>query len=348
MTVRAQKFTPEVLLSAPRRSAGVPNADGTSVLYTTSTYSFDSHTKTVELRSLDTRSNESTLLVQENSVSEPVWLPGHKDTVVCLKSEDKGKTAVLIASTKSGSDWKESTYTAGSINAPANSLKIAQLSDNTYAVVLAAQSSPDGSLYNAETALKTHSTGKLYKSLFVRHWDDYVTPQKNALWYAALTKAKNGKFELSKWVNALKGTGLESPVPPFGGTDSFDVSKSGVIFVSKDPKTNPALGTKCNVYYIELSSFTEESAPKPFEYTIPGFKGASTSPVFSPDGKKAVFLSLSTAGYESDKSQIFLVEDLKKNSVKRLFDQKKEGSLDKSPQVCSYVSPSLILYMLTW
>jgi Tol biopolymer transport system component len=102
------------------------------------------------------------------------------------------------------------------------------------------------------------------------------------------------------------------------------------------------------VYYIELSSFTEESAPKPFEYTIPGFKGASTSPVFSPDGKKAVFLSLSTAGYESDKSQIFLVEDLKKNSVKRLFDQKKEGSLDKSPQVCSYVSPSLILYMLTW
>lgn len=344
MTVKAHKFTPEVLLSAPRRSAGVPNGDGSSVLYTTSTYSFDSHTKTVELRSLDTKSNESTLLVQENSISEPVWLSGEKDVFACLKGEDKGKTSILIATIKSTSDWKDSLYTAGSIDAPASSLKITQLSDSSYAVVLAAQCSPDGSLYNAETAPKTHSTGKLYKGLFVRHWDDYVTPQKNTLWYATLTKAKDGKFELSKWVNALEGAGLESPVPPFGGTDSFDVSKSGIIFVSKDPKTNPALSTKCNVYYIELKSFTENPAPKPFEYTIKDFKGATSSPVFSPDGKKAVFLSLYTAGYESDKSQIFLIEDLKKDSVKRLFDQKKEGSLDKSPQSLAFSCDGKTLY----
>ncbi|CAD0082479.1 unnamed protein product [Aureobasidium vineae] len=344
MTVRAQKFTPEVLLSAPRRSAGVPNADGTLVLYTTSTYSFESHTKTVELRSLDIKSNESTLLVQENSISEPAWLPGSKNVFVCLKGEDKGKTSILIATTKSTSDWKDSTYTAGSIDAPASSLKITQLSDSSYAVVVAAQCSPDGSLYNSETASKTHSTGKLYKNLFVRHWDDYVTPQKNTLWYATLTKAKDGKFELSKWVNALKGAGLESPVPPFGGTDSFDVSKSGIVFVSKDPKANPALSTKCNVYYVELHTFTEDPAPKPFEYKIHDFKGASTSPVFSPDGKKAVFLSLSTAGYESDKSQIFLIEDLKKDSVKRIFDQTKEGNLDKSPQNIVFSHDGKTLY----
>ncbi|THW85630.1 alpha/beta-hydrolase [Aureobasidium pullulans] len=344
MTVRAQKFTPEVLLSAPRRSAGVPNADGSSVLYTTSTYSFETHAKTVELRSLDTKTQESRLLLQDNSISEPLWLPGEKEVYACLKSEDKGKTSILISMIMAGSSWKESTYTAGSIDAPASSLKITQLSEDSYAVVLAAQSSPDGSLYNSETAPKTHSTGKLYKSLFVRHWDDYVTPQKNSLWYATLTKAKDGKFELSKWVNALKGAGLESPVPPFGGTDSFDVSKSGIIFVSKDPKANPALSTKCNVYYIELSSFTEDPAPKPFEYTTKGFKGASASPVFLPDAKKAVFLSLSGAGYESDKSQIFLVEDLKKDSVKRLFNQKTEGSLDKSPQNLVFSHDGKTLY----
>ncbi|KAH0363173.1 alpha/beta-hydrolase, partial [Aureobasidium melanogenum] len=344
MTVKAHKFTPEVLLSAPRRSAGVPNGDGSSVLYTTSTYSFDSHAKTVELRSLDTKSNESTLLVQDNSISEPVWLPGEKDVFACLKGEDKGKTSILIATTKPTSDWKDSTYTAGSIDAPAGSLKIAQLSDSSYAVVLAAQCSPDGSLYNSETAPKTHSTGKLHKNLFVRHWDDYVTPQKNTLWYAILTKAKDGKFELSKWVNALKGAGLESPIPPFGGTDSFDVSKSGIIFVSKDPKTNPALSTKCNIYYVELRSFSEDPAPKPFEYTIQDFKGASSSPVFSPDGKKAVFLSMYTAGYESDKSQIFLIEDLKKDSVQRLFSQTKEGSLDKSPQNLAFSCDGETLY----
>ncbi len=36
MTIKATKFTPPVLLSAPRRSAGVPNPSGTKVLYTVS------------------------------------------------------------------------------------------------------------------------------------------------------------------------------------------------------------------------------------------------------------------------------------------------------------------------
>lgn len=36
MTIQAAKFTPEVLLSAPRRSPGVPNATGELVLYTVS------------------------------------------------------------------------------------------------------------------------------------------------------------------------------------------------------------------------------------------------------------------------------------------------------------------------
>lgn len=36
MTIQAAKFTPEILLSAPRRSPGVPNATGELVLYTVS------------------------------------------------------------------------------------------------------------------------------------------------------------------------------------------------------------------------------------------------------------------------------------------------------------------------
>lgn len=221
MTVRAKMFTPEVLLSAPRRSAGVPNANGTAVLYTTSTYSFDSHSKTTELRCLDVKSEESTLLTSESGVSEPVWLSGKDDLFVCLKSGDKSSTEIVVGSVEEG--WK-SAYTAGTIEAPASSLKIAELSSGAYAVVLAAQAYPDGSLYNAETAAKAHSTGKLYKSIFVRHWDEYLGKEKNALFYGTLKKGKGGKYELSKLVNALKGTHLESPVAPFGGADNFDVS----------------------------------------------------------------------------------------------------------------------------
>ncbi len=37
MTLTATKFTPEVMLSAPRRSPGVPNPAGTLALYWVST-----------------------------------------------------------------------------------------------------------------------------------------------------------------------------------------------------------------------------------------------------------------------------------------------------------------------
>jgi hypothetical protein len=33
MTIKATKFTPEVMLAAPRRSAGVPNPSGTKALF---------------------------------------------------------------------------------------------------------------------------------------------------------------------------------------------------------------------------------------------------------------------------------------------------------------------------
>jgi len=95
----------------------------------------------------------------------------------------------------------------------------------------------------------------------------------------------------------LKGTGLESPIEPFGGTDHFDISNLGLVFTAKDPELNPATHTKTNVYLIQSSSFWDLSVSatsKPEKIEIYGFDGASTSPVFSPCGKKFAFLSMKT------------------------------------------------------
>ena len=96
MTVRANKFTPEVLLSAPRRSAANQiNVDGTLALYSTSTYSFQSHSKTSELRILDIRTGASTLLSDDLNASEPTWL-GWNNEVVWLKGGEKGTTHLIL------------------------------------------------------------------------------------------------------------------------------------------------------------------------------------------------------------------------------------------------------------
>lgn len=96
MTVGAKKFTPEVLLSAPRRSAATPNAAGTLALFSVSTYSFQSHSKTSEIRVLDLKTGQSELLSDGLTASEPTWLGDH-NLVLWLKGGEKGTTGLVVA-----------------------------------------------------------------------------------------------------------------------------------------------------------------------------------------------------------------------------------------------------------
>jgi dipeptidyl aminopeptidase/acylaminoacyl peptidase len=331
MTIRASHFDPKVLLSAPRRSAGVPNNTGSHVLFTVSSYSFETHSKTDEFRLLDTKSGESTLLL-EQSVDAVTWLDG--ESFVWLQSGKGGKTEVWC-----GSGDAKGFYVADEIAAPAGNLKVKALGGGEFAVVISALAGPDGELFNPEKAVKTQSSGRLYTGLYVRHWDAYEEKEKNSLWYGKLSKDDGEKYRLSSLTNALKGTKLECPIRPFGGTDNFDVSERGIAFVSKDPDLNPALNTKCNVYLLKVDSWTKSADTKPKQVLIKGFEGASTSPVFSPDGLQLAFLSMKRNGYESDQNRIFLVGDLDAAESKVEHDgglvAAQEG-WDRSPSAISW------------
>lgn len=94
MTIHAIKFTPEVLLSAPRYSAGVPDPSGFKILNSSSTYSFAEHSKKSEIRVLDVRTQETTLVTDDGGVSEPHWLD--EGSIIVLKEESDGSTALKV------------------------------------------------------------------------------------------------------------------------------------------------------------------------------------------------------------------------------------------------------------
>jgi Tol biopolymer transport system component len=94
MTIRAAKFTPEVLLEAPRRSQGLPNSNASKVLYSVSTYSFAHHAKKSEIRILDVESQQTSLITDSKSASEPTWIDD--DTIVILQSEEDGTTSIVV------------------------------------------------------------------------------------------------------------------------------------------------------------------------------------------------------------------------------------------------------------
>ena len=61
--------------------------------------------------------------------------------------------------------------TAGSVPGSVQDVKIAKLSNSTFALVFDGQANPDGSLYNSAAATTPLSSARAYTALFVRHWD---------------------------------------------------------------------------------------------------------------------------------------------------------------------------------
>ncbi|KAK4160924.1 dipeptidyl-peptidase 5 [Cladorrhinum sp. PSN259] len=326
-----QKFTPKVLLSAPRRSAAIPNPDGTLALYTVSTYSFQEHKRSSQIKLLRIGAGQSTTVVDDNGASEPVWIGANE--FIFLKGGENGTTSIVHVEDIVSHGPK--TTQIASIDGAVSNVKVTPLSNGTLAIVVSGLVTPEGKLYNSETAEKPLSSARVYTSLFARHWDSWNTENVNSLFYSTLVKS-DGKWALSgELTNALAGTGLSSPVPPFGGTSDFDISTSGLVFVAKDPELDPAIYTKTNLYYIPLKDFTESSPPAPQIVQTPGLEGYSNTPVFSHSGSKVAFTRMKSNQYESDKPRLLLIEDisdLSKPASEFYATEDGEGGWDARPE----------------
>lgn len=62
-----------------------------------STWSFEEHKKTSQIKLLDIESGHSTVLVEDLNASEPTWL--EDDVFLYLQTGDKGSTKILVDST---------------------------------------------------------------------------------------------------------------------------------------------------------------------------------------------------------------------------------------------------------
>lgn len=322
------------MLQAPRRSPATPSPDGKLAVFTQSTYSFDTHSKTAEICVLDIINGQTLTISKDPKASEPKWL-GTGYELVWLRECDNGNTSFVVCD--AGQPGK--TYSAGTIPGPVSNLKLYVIKSGMVAVAVGGQANPDGSLYSPKDEQKTHSSARIYDSLFVRHWDKYVTPQRNSIFTALLQKSvpkvtsRPGRYNLLGFQNALAGTKLESPVPPFGGTDHFDIGRKGLAFVAKDPDVCPATHTRCNLYFLPKEDLMEMSNVDPIKIDVPGFKGAASSPVFSPDGLSIAYLKMKTDGYESDKNRIVLVHNFTSQAQcsELMATDDGHGAWDRSP-----------------
>ncbi|CAG8027630.1 unnamed protein product [Penicillium salamii] len=353
MAIRSMKFTPEILLGAPRRSSATPNAAGTLAVYTQTSYSFESHSKTNEIRVIDIESGHSALITNDPGASNPQWVDD-SDQLVWLKAKGNGNTSFIVGDARQA----DNTYTAGTVPGPVSDLKVTVIEPGKVGFAVTGKANTDGSLYNPHDAKKPYTTGKLYTSLFVRHWDSYVEPQKNAIWYGLLEQAplsparrRAGKYAVSGLTNLIQVSGLagvESPIPPFGGTGDFDISPSAIVFIAKDPALNPATHTSCSCYYAPMFSWTSMSTPDAKICKVTGLQGAMSSPVLNSDGSSIALLAMREDGYESDKNRILYVPNPWDGTMIEIFESDNgEGLWDLSPSSVAFAhdDKSLLLHV---
>jgi pre-mRNA-splicing helicase BRR2 len=302
-------------------------------VYTQQTYSFDSHSKTSEIRVVNISSGYTSLITEDPKASNPKWL-GDGNQLVWLRERDDGQTEFVV----DNADEPGREYTAGSVAGPVSDLKVTSLGRGEVALAVSGKADPDGALHNPKEAEKPRSSGKIYTSLFVRHWDTYVEPQKNSIFYGTLKRSSySDRYSLSRLSNLLHSFGvgyLECPIPPFGGSGDFDINRRAIVFISKAPGLNPATHTKCTCYYCPIPSWTEAFTAEPKAVVASDLHGALASPVLSSDGTKLAYLSMREDGYESDKNRIVIASNLDESG--ETFEVFKTedgvGGWDLSPQ----------------
>lgn len=153
-------LTAEVLIQAPRRGPGIPNHDGSKILFTNSTHKIG-HGTLKELFTMDITTNQCTLLNNDETVHDANWIPGTND-VIYLKSGHDGTSMYFTTAC----DSPTSTLIA-KFGAALSNLKLEPLQNGCVVFVVTGLVGADGSPYNEHTPQKG-GTGRLYTTDSVR------------------------------------------------------------------------------------------------------------------------------------------------------------------------------------
>ena len=331
-----------------RRSASIPNNQGTKALYTINIQTPGSHANITETRILDLRTNTSILFSNDVRDKEAKWL-GVGNNVVWLKEVDHGATEVWIGDVddvqREYVDLKSLTHPAsrhcaGRIGAKASHLKLQKLQDQheDIAIAVACPSTSNGAMYNSVTDAS------------------YAGDVCNAIWYTTLRRKAMRNTTLgtqyivspTKFVNALRGTDLESPLrSPFGSSTDFDISTSGIVFLAKPSRRDPC---GANAYYIPLKTFTELSKPRPQIIHVRGFEGGSCHPVFSPNGDSVAFLKKQHPRDPNDRNRVIVINNIRDfrihMAINEMPTQQSENSWHLSPYSVAWSENGKELYVV--
>ncbi len=145
----------------------------------------------------------------------------------------------------------------------------------------------------AEETSKT--SGQVYDSMFVRHWDTWADGRRNTLFVAPLPAANAAAVKGASAISAtLAG---DAPSKPFGGNDDFVWSPDGksVVASIRVQGSQEPWSTNFDLYKLDAAG---KKAPVNLTARNPAW---DAGPVFSADGKTLFYRAMKRPGFEADR-----------------------------------------------
>ncbi|KAI4096328.1 MAG: hypothetical protein LQ344_001154 [Seirophora lacunosa] len=349
-------ITPAGMLAAPRRGVALANPSGEFAVYTNTNYSFQDHEATTVWEKLDLTSGDISTWTADSNISEVVFVGPTNTSILYINGTNEEGDGGISLYTADALNLASASLVA-SLPAPFAGLKAVATRAGDIHFLVYAQAYPNGTAYNAELAETPASTARIYTDIYIRHWDTYLTPQRNAVFGGILTRrnATISRYtsahagysltgELTNYVTGkCNATCAESPVQPFGGSGDYDISPDGtqVVYLTKNVDLPLANFTSSQIYWVPFRGGVNDSIPINPIGAIPGAEGASASPTFSKDGSKIAYFQMNGIDYESDRNIIYVANaDLANLNITSVA-----GDWDRSPDVLVWSNDGNVLYV---
>lgn len=261
--------------------------DGKTILYSVTYYDYKKNCGNAELYTMPIEGGEAKRLTSTpNDEMQPIWRPDGKK-IAYLYSDDKG-TQVWECN-PDGSHAKQLTKVDGDINcfSYAPDMKHITYAMNVQIDPTIEQRYPDLPDANA----------MIYDDLMYRHWNYWADGTYSHVFIADYPKCDNA-------IDLLKDQKFHSPNPPFGGIEEIAWSPDGKQLAYTCKKLSGkkfAESTNTDIYLYNLETQKTQNLSD-------GNMGYDMDPVFSPDGKKLVWWSMETDGFESDKHRLVIYD----------------------------------------
>jgi dipeptidyl aminopeptidase/acylaminoacyl peptidase len=282
-------FTVRDLVAFDRISEPRVSPDGRQVVFTVSALDWDANKRRSDLWLTGLDGTGLRKLTQHEAA----------DTSAVFARDGK---AIYFLSTRSGSPqvWKISLD--GGEPQPVTSLPLDVggflLSPDGTKLALSMEVFPGTTVAQTKKRLDEEAankaSGKIYDSLFFRHWDAWADGRRSHLFVMPVAGGDP--------VDVMNAMDADAPSKPFGGAEeyAFTPDGKGLVFSARDVGREEAWSTNFDLF---LAPIDGSAPPKNLTKANPAW---DSYPAFSPDGKTLAYLAMKRPGYEGDRFRIVL------------------------------------------